>query len=73
LVDKMKEMQAFCRFNGGSVLGCPFGNLGQEMAVQDVAIRRALEKIFSEQKHYFEKTLAAGEATGEIPKGDCKG
>lgn len=72
LIAKNKEIQSYCIATRGAVLGCPFGNLGQEMAVQDETIRIALERIFLEQQKYFEETLAAAEATGEIPSGNTK-
>lgn len=54
----------------GGVLGCPFGNLGQEMARQDEHIRSTLDAIFAEQRGYLEHALDRAVAQGEIPAGD---
>lgn len=72
LVEKMKVMQSDCVANHGAAQGCPFGNLGQEMAVEDEAIRKTLERILTEKKNYFEGALVAAEAAGEIPCGNIK-
>lgn len=56
----------------GSYLGCPFGNLGQEMAQQDERIRDVLQNIFDANCRFFENALIKAEQTGEIPAGDNK-
>jgi len=54
----------------GSVLGCPFGNLGQEMARQDERIRESLQRIFHAHCDYIEAALVRAELAGEIPVGN---
>jgi TetR/AcrR family transcriptional repressor of nem operon len=69
----MERVDAFqgesARQNGG-ILGCPFGNLGQEMARQDERIREALQKIFDAHCAYIEAALVRAQQAGEIPAGD---
>jgi len=54
----------------GGVLGCPFGNLGQEMARQDEHIRTTLDRIFAEQRAYLAHALDRAVEQGEVPEGD---
>ncbi len=54
----------------GSVLGCPFGSLGQEMARQDEQLRESLQRIFDAHCDYFEQALNRAQAADEIPAGD---
>lgn len=54
----------------GQVWGCPFGNLGQEMAKQDERVREAVERIFESICRFIETALAQAEQAGEIPVGD---
>lgn len=62
------QAQIFTEKNG--VLGCPFGNLGQEMARQDESIRAVLQRIFEANCLYIEKALIQAEQAEEIPSGD---
>ena len=69
-VDGMIGFQREVADAKGGVLGCPFGNLGQEMARQDEHIRTTLDAIFAEQRGYLEHALDRAVAQGEIPAGD---
>lgn len=70
LVDKVDEFQLRVADDKGAFLGCPFGNLAQEMARQDERIRAALQAIFEEHYDYFEAALDRAARQGEIPAGD---
>lgn len=70
LVEKVDEFQRTAAIANGSFLGCPFGNLGQEMARQDERIRETLQKIFDGHCDYIEAALTKAEQAGEIPAGD---
>ena len=69
LVDAIYQFQIDVAAAKGGFLGCPFGNLGQEMARQDERIREALEKIFTAHCEYLEAALVRAEQAGEIPPG----
>jgi TetR/AcrR family transcriptional repressor of nem operon len=70
LVEKVHEFQLNVAAEKGAFLGCPFGNLGQEMARQDERIRETLQKIFDAHYDYLEAALIRAEQAGEIPAGD---
>lgn len=70
LVNQVYEFQLQIATERGGVLGCPFGNLGQEMARQDERIRETLQKIFDAHCDFIETALVRAEQTGEIPQGD---
>lgn len=70
LVDTIHEYQSYLTTEGTSYPGCPFGNLGQEMARQDNRIRATLQKIFEAHCGYFETALVRAEQAGEIPAGN---
>jgi len=70
LVEMVYEFQREVARESGGFLGCPFGNLGQEMARQDEQIRKALQKIFDAHCDYVEAALVRAEHAGEIPAGD---
>ncbi|HEB58513.1 MAG TPA: TetR/AcrR family transcriptional regulator [Gammaproteobacteria bacterium] len=70
LSEKVYEFQRRAAADTGAILGCPFGNLGQEMATQDARIRESLARIFAGHCAYIEQALARAEAAGEIPAGD---
>ena len=67
---RVLEFQKAVAADKGTVLGCPFGNLGQEMALQDEHIRVALQRIFEAHCDYFEGALLRAEQLGEIPPGN---
>jgi TetR/AcrR family transcriptional repressor of nem operon len=70
LMEKVHEFQSQIAQEKGGVLGCPFGNLGQEMARQDEKIREALQKIFDAHCDFIEAALVRAEQAGEIPAGN---
>ena len=70
LVTSIYEFQLALAVEKGSVLGCPFGNLGQEMARQDEQIRSKLQQIFRGHCDFIEGALLRAEKSGEIPAGD---
>jgi TetR/AcrR family transcriptional repressor of nem operon len=70
LIERVHEFQIQTAAEKGGVLGCPFGNLGQEMARQDEGIREALQRIFDSHCRYIEAALVRSEQAGEIPAGD---
>lgn len=70
LTSKVNEFQTNIAAEKGSVLGCPFGNLGQEMARQDEGIRESLQRIFDAHCGYIEAALVRAEQAGEIPAGN---
>ena len=67
-VKTVQSIQSSCFESEGVVLGCPFGNLGQEMAVHDEQIRSALERIFAEQRRYFEGALLEAVELKEVSR-----
>ncbi|HEY8685301.1 MAG TPA: TetR/AcrR family transcriptional regulator [Chloroflexota bacterium] len=48
------------------VTGCPFGNLGVELATQDEVIREKVREVFGNITDYFERTIQAAYEAGEI-------
>ncbi len=70
LVEKVYVFQREVAGEKGGFLGCPFGNLGQEMARQDEQIRKALQKIFDAHYDYIEAALFRAVQAGEIPSGN---
>lgn len=72
LMDTIHEYQSWLASEKGSYMGCPFGNLGQEMARQDERIRTALQNIFDAHCGYIEAALSQAGQAGEIPAGDYR-
>ena len=70
LIEKAYKYQTSIAPEKGVFLGCPFGNLGQEMAQQDERIRATLQKIFDAHCAYIEAALIRAEHAGEIPVGN---
>jgi len=48
------------------VIGCPFGNIGLEMATQDEAIREKVQEVFGYITDFFEHTIQDACEAGEI-------
>lgn len=69
-IERAYQFQTQIFADKNSVWGCPFGNLGQEMAQQDESMRAALQRIFEANCYYIEKALIRAEQAGEIPPGD---
>ncbi len=72
LIDKVDEIQSSKLKSQGVFLGCPFGNLGQEMANKDEAIRKSTQKVFERHCDYIEGALQKAGAAQEIPAGDMR-
>jgi len=53
-------------------LGCPFGNLGQEMANQDERLQSALDEVFAGHVDYFQRALEEAAEAGECEPGDLR-
>ncbi|VAV84012.1 hypothetical protein MNBD_DELTA01-470 [hydrothermal vent metagenome] len=47
------EMKEKC----GCVAGCPFGNLGSEVGLEDTALRKKVQEIFAELRGFYEEAL----------------
>jgi TetR/AcrR family transcriptional repressor of nem operon len=52
--------------------GCPFGNLGLEMATQDEAIREKLREVFGSITDYFVRAVRAAYEAGDIGAVDAQ-
>lgn len=70
LVDKIHAFQMQTADEKGEYLGCPFGNLGQEMARQDERLRQTLDKIFHDHYDHIEGALNKAKQAGDIPPGN---
>lgn len=60
------EFQQQMHQTTGVVLGCPFGNLSNELATQDETIRIRIEQIFTNLQVVIRKVLREAVDTGEI-------
>lgn len=60
------EFQLQMHKNTGLVLGCPFGNLSNELATQDESIRSRIEQIFTNLQVILRQVLREAVAAGEI-------
>jgi TetR/AcrR family transcriptional repressor of nem operon len=58
---------------GGTVLGCPFGNLALEVSTQDELIRDKVRAVFDGYMAYFERALREAAANGSIPAANIEG
>ncbi|MBI4828742.1 MAG: TetR/AcrR family transcriptional regulator [Nitrospinae bacterium] len=70
IIDTIAAVQRGQLKRSGAFLGCPFGNLGQEMAHQDERLRAALNAIFDGHCAYLKTALDRAQQLGEIPPGD---
>ncbi|HXH64656.1 MAG TPA: TetR/AcrR family transcriptional regulator [Mariprofundaceae bacterium] len=70
LIDRVDEIQGANLKSRGLYLGCPFGNLGQEMANVDEAIRQAVQRVFARHCDYIEAALQRAGEDRDIPPGD---
>lgn len=71
LVDTVHDYQTYLAQEKEAYLGCPFGNLGQEMARQDERIRVVLHKIFLAHCNYLQGALERAVQAKEIPAGNA--
>ncbi len=69
-IHKVDEIQSDMLSHEGTYPGCPFGNMGQEMAHKDERIGRAIQKVFEAHCDYFEGALNRARSSGDIPPGD---
>ncbi len=72
LLKASDEIQRGKHAECGAFCGCPFGNLGQEMAGQDEGMRSAVTGIFDKVRAWFEQGLREAVELGEIVPGDLK-
>lgn len=68
LIDKVDEIQTSILNASGSYLGCPFGNLGQEMATKDESIRKTTQRVFDGHCSYITKALKRSQSSGAVPQ-----
>lgn len=64
---RVTGQQARHKAASGHLLGCPLGNLAQELAAQDPVIRARLDAIFGHFAQYFSTTLDDACRTGALP------
>jgi TetR/AcrR family transcriptional repressor of nem operon len=60
------EFQQQVHKNTGLVLGCPFGNLSNELATQDETIRIRIEQIFTNLQVMMRKALREAVDAGDV-------
>ncbi len=72
LMNKVDEIQSSKLKSQGIYLGCPFGNLGQEMANKDESIRQTTQRVFERHCDYIEGALQRAVVAKEIPAGDTR-
>ena len=58
--------------NTGFVLGCPFGNIGNEMSAQDEVLRSKVDHILSSCEQPFARVLQEAVARGDLPDIDIE-
>jgi TetR/AcrR family transcriptional regulator, transcriptional repressor for nem operon len=56
----------------GMVIGCPFGNIGLEMATQDEVIREKVREVFGHITDYFARTVEDAYKAGDIGSVDAQ-
>lgn len=64
------EANVAAQLETGCFLGCPFGTLVAELGASDPQVRDAVRRIFDGWTAYFERALAEGVATQQIPPHD---
>ena len=52
----------------GHVLGCPFGNLANELSTQDEPIRKKIQQTFAKLQKLFSGVLLAAQEAGDLPQ-----
>lgn len=57
------------RLESGRVRGCPYGNLGAELATRDEAITAAVVDIFAEMQHLLSTAIVSAMERGEVRSG----
>ena len=61
-----RELQSQC----GHVVGCPLGNLAQEMSTQDPVLRERLGEVFDLYVDRLERVVAEAVGRGDLPRQD---
>jgi Transcriptional regulator len=64
--DRLAEVQEKC----GSILGCPFINVGSEVSTQDQIVRETIDRIMDRKMNYFISTVRDAAAQGLIDAPD---
>jgi len=64
--DRLAEVQEKC----GSILGCPFINVGSEVSTQDQIVRETIDRIMDRKMNYFISTVRDAAAEGLIDAPD---
>jgi len=62
----MYEMQKQLMHDTGRVLGCPVGNLANEMASHDEPIREKIDQLFHKAQTHVRQVLKEASAAGEL-------
>jgi TetR/AcrR family transcriptional repressor of nem operon len=70
LCERLDDLYAPAADAGAVVLGSPLGHLGQEMAHQDEALRRAVAEAFEAQAAWLARWLDEAVELGQVPPGD---
>lgn len=70
LINKVDEVQSSILKANGAYLGCPFGNLGQEMATKDDRIRKKIQKVFEGHCEFIVSALDKAQKSGTLPVGN---
>lgn len=52
--------------HSGHVLGCPFGNLANELSTQDEPIRKKIQQTFAKLQKLFRGVLLAAQEAGDL-------
>ena len=60
------QLQKLVNTQTGFVLGCPFGNLANELSTQDEKIREKIQQIFVSFQKLIGGVLQAAQETGEL-------
>jgi TetR/AcrR family transcriptional repressor of nem operon len=63
-----RELRGQC----GRVVGCPLGNLAQEMSTQDPVLRERLGEVFDRQVDRLERVIAEAVGRGDLPAQDTR-
>ena len=68
--DRLAEVQAKC----GSILGCPFINVGSEVSTQDQIVRETIDRIMNRKMNYFISAVrdAAAQRLIDAPDPEAK-
>jgi len=64
--DRLAEVQKKC----GSILGCPFVNVGSEVSTQDQIVRETIDRIMDSKLNYFVSAVRDAHTQGLIDAPD---